>query len=275
MEPIEIDDKSKFRHDSARSNKSSSSADLIIERGLGAMRTPPHIKISAVKWPASRDNSLPETLDLRSKLQPVRDQGIYPTCVAFAASCVKEYQEFEDFGLRENMSPQFIYNARVNYPNDGMWGSDAVAILQTYGCPLERDFPYAAQRSNYSDIPATVKEKAKNFVVEKYAYINNTLAMKSALATNGVCIISLPVFNYDLWFWRQATPDDVGIGGHCVAVVGYTKDSFILRNSWGIGWGDKGYTYMPFSEFGAAWEAWTAVDSPSSPVKPESCCCLF
>jgi C1A family cysteine protease len=32
-------------------------------------------------------------------------------------------------------------------------------------------------------------------------------------------------------------------GGHAVALVGYTSDRFIVRNSWGTTWGDKGFAY--------------------------------
>jgi hypothetical protein len=32
-------------------------------------------------------------------------------------------------------------------------------------------------------------------------------------------------------------------GGHAVALVGYTPDRFIVRNSWGTTWGDKGFGY--------------------------------
>jgi C1A family cysteine protease len=33
-------------------------------------------------------------------------------------------------------------------------------------------------------------------------------------------------------------------GGHAVALVGYTSDRFIVRNSWGTtGWGDQGFGY--------------------------------
>jgi len=39
------------------------------------------------------------------------------------------------------------------------------------------------------------------------------------------------------------------IGGHAVAAVGYddAKQSFIVRNSWGTGWGIKGYCLMPYA----------------------------
>jgi hypothetical protein len=49
-------------------------------------------------------------------------------------------------------------------------------------------------------------------------------------------------------------------GGHAMAVVGYTEDSFIIRNSWGAHWGDGGHCLFPFSEWGSQWEAWTTVD---------------
>jgi C1A family cysteine protease len=38
-------------------------------------------------------------------------------------------------------------------------------------------------------------------------------------------------------------------GGHAVLCVGYDDDMqcMIVRNSWGTGWGDKGYFYMPYA----------------------------
>ena len=39
------------------------------------------------------------------------------------------------------------------------------------------------------------------------------------------------------------------LGGHAIMAVGYNdeKEHFIIRNSWGIDWGDRGYFYMPYS----------------------------
>jgi C1A family cysteine protease len=32
-------------------------------------------------------------------------------------------------------------------------------------------------------------------------------------------------------------------GGHAVCLVGYTKNYFIVRNSWSSQWGDNGFAY--------------------------------
>jgi C1A family cysteine protease len=44
-------------------------------------------------------------------------------------------------------------------------------------------------------------------------------------------------------------PTESVLGGHAVLCVGYddARQMFIVRNSWGEGWGDKGYFYMPYA----------------------------
>ena len=39
------------------------------------------------------------------------------------------------------------------------------------------------------------------------------------------------------------------LGGHAVMAVGYddSQQRFIVRNSWGDGWGMKGYFTMPYA----------------------------
>ena len=38
-------------------------------------------------------------------------------------------------------------------------------------------------------------------------------------------------------------------GGHCIVIVGYddAKSLFLCANSWGTGWGDKGFCYIPYA----------------------------
>jgi C1A family cysteine protease len=42
--------------------------------------------------------------------------------------------------------------------------------------------------------------------------------------------------------------DEQSLGGHAVVIVGYdvAAKTVICRNSWGSGWGMKGYFTMPF-----------------------------
>ena len=39
------------------------------------------------------------------------------------------------------------------------------------------------------------------------------------------------------------------VGGHAVLAVGYddASQAFIVRNSWGVGWGQEGYFTMPYA----------------------------
>lgn len=54
---------------------------------------------------------------------------------------------------------------------------------------------------------------------------------------------------------------DIEGGGHAVAIIGWGKtdtgvDYWIIRNSWGIGWGDKGYFRMQANLFGILDDVW-------------------
>lgn len=37
--------------------------------------------------------------------------------------------------------------------------------------------------------------------------------------------------------------------GHAVAIVGYTKEGFVIQNSWGTGWGYKGFAVLPYEDW--------------------------
>ena len=88
-------------------------------------------------------------------------------------------------------------------------------------------------------------------VVGVFSYFNlgvNPANWRTWLATNGPILTRL---NVDATW--DAASDNKGVlaeykprtarGGHAVAIVGYRPGEFIVRNSWGTGWGDKGFAY--------------------------------
>lgn len=206
--------------------------------------------------------TLPEVWDLRSQLRPIRDQGTQGTCSAQTASAIKEWQEFSDVAFKEYMSPQFVYNLRENQESEGMYPRNTMDILYKIGIVPEKDYKYYS----HNPITETLKSHASNYKIQGYAQVNTLDSLKKALFANGPCYIAFPVYNgYKMEFWK---PDHTGQqmqGGHAVTVAGYLKDSFIIRNSWSTEWGDGGYTYYPFSQFGMHWEIWTAIDANSNP----------
>src|SRR5437879_3142522 len=57
--------------------------------------------------------------------------------------------------------------------------------------------------------------------------------------------------------------------GHSVALIGYDEGSqrFVFRNSWGPGWGDAGYGYLPYDYLERyQQEAWASTINKSDPI---------
>ena len=104
---------------------------------------------------------------------------------------------------------------------------------------------------------------------------NGGLSMTSFVHGAAVPSLSFPITlgrSRRLDFWRPPVPTGGGGGGgpaastssippagHAVAIVGYddSRRILLLRNSWGEQWGDQGHCWMPYDDFGLAWECWT------------------
>ncbi len=203
----------------------------------------------------------PATLDLRPSLRPVRNQGTTSTCAAQVAACIKEYQELFDTEVAADFSPQFVYYHRVNKPAEGMYSRDVMKIMHKRGTPTEAAYPF---RSEGAPSAAAIQE-AREYTIKEYARVNTIEELKQALVADGPCYIAFPVYNYGPTMWKPA-PGQQRRGGHAMTVVGYTKKGFIIRNSWGSGWGDGGHCIYPYGHFGSHWEIWTTVDREGSRV---------
>lgn len=203
----------------------------------------------------------PPSLDMRNDLLGVRDQGKDGCCVAFSLTGMKEYQEIKEKSYTSYLSPWFIFLLRGNLKVDGMIPNEALDILKNFGVCTENEFPYVKANSK-NDITSENYNSAKNFRIKDYAYLTNINDMKKALNENGPCLIGLPCFNSTRFFWKKSSINDSLLGGHCVLAVGYDSSrGFLIRNSWGSNWGEFGYTWFPYEDWGLHNEAWTSINS--------------
>jgi hypothetical protein len=203
----------------------------------------------------------PAQLDYRPDMPVAWNQGADGPCSAYAAAAIKMWQEYKDYGSKEGLSQYFVYNLRPNYPAKGMTPRNTMRILKDYGIPYKKSFKLKWKK--VEEIPAHVLEEAANHKILGYARVMTIEGLKKSLYKNGPAYIAMPVFNDSAGFWKPKYNDRL-LGGHALVVVGYNDKGFILRNSWGIGWGDNGHSIYPYQDFGAHYEIWTSIDDESS-----------
>jgi C1A family cysteine protease len=210
--------------------------------------------------------TLPVEWDYRKQMNPIRDQGQEGSCLAETVSAMKEWQELVDQGYKGYMSSQFVYNLRADYTEEGMVPRDGMKILNKIGIVHEDVYPYGKiEQLDASTLSPKILTLAAANRILGYAQIDTLDSLKKALFANGPCLITFPVYNPEVMeFWKPTSIGQESLGGHAVCVAGYLKDRFIIRNSWSNTWGDAGYTYFPFTEWGMHWEAWTAMDEHSN-----------
>lgn len=215
------------------------------------------------------NSALPATVDLRSGMSPIYHQGNSNACVGF--STVHGLGEYlaRKKGITTAFSPRFLWNLgrkteNTLDENQGMWLNDAKKIMDNIGMLPEADFPFPdfqAQSNEdtfktfYSEVPANALiEKAKKFRLSQgWVSVTSVHGMKNALAHGMPVVFAIMVYNSIAntksdGIVPMPTENDTFEGGHAIVAVGYNnaKRQFIIRNSWGTEWGDKGYGYLSY-----------------------------
>ena len=159
-------------------------------------------------------------------------------CVTHALACFLNW--ITDMKLKtsrkdNNIDLKQIYNARSDKNHDnGMSIKEALSLARTHG----------------------IKSNVGTIKIHDFAMIGSEQILKQAILCNGPVLIALPVYDSSRNdFWNGAELE----GGHCVAVVGYDKNGFIIRNSWGRSYGRNGYWTLPYDEFNKIKEIWTCI----------------
>lgn len=203
-------------------------------------------------------NSIP--LEFTLPVGEVRDQGTRGTCAAFTVATIKEMSNKNSGRASPQLSPEFLYYHRNTKPAGGMYGRDVFQVMQRMGTPLEEDYPYLGEDNAAKKPSSDLYEKAKQHKIGNYARITTKDGLKKALYEVGACYLLLPLYNKSAEFWRKKSGEKC-IGGHAVTVIGFTREGFLLQNSWGNKWNDTGCALYPFDDWHDGLECWVSLDS--------------
>ena len=200
-------------------------------------------------------------IDLRSKCPEIYNQGKLGSCTANAIAAAYQFDE-----LKQNETNTFIpsrlfiyYNERdmegsVNY-DSGAQIRDGIKSINKVGVCPETEWPYDI--STFTTKPANnCYETAKNHKSVKYERLVHEFEhLQDCLASGYPFVFGFAVYESfespevaKTGIMPIPNKNEKLLGGHAVMAVGYddNKGAFIVRNSWGPEWGDKGYFYMPY-----------------------------
>lgn len=205
---------------------------------------------------------LPSCVDLRASWWRINDQGATGSCVGWASGDSVIRWHLTQAGLvlkSQHVAVRYIWMAAketdefISQPtsfieNAGTSLKSALDVARKYGVVLDSAVPFIGGKLYQGDERTFYALAARLKIASYFNLRDNFDNWRSWLANNGPILTRLSVDA--TWEHATATAGNLDVyqpdtrhGGHAVAIVGYTPDRFIVRNSWGSAWGDKGFAY--------------------------------
>lgn len=209
--------------------------------------------------------------DLRPKMPPVYDQGELGSCTANALAAAHQYDQ-----IIQGQTSSFIPSRLAIYYDErkiectiesdgGAFIRDGMKVLSKYGAASEHLWPYDPTKFSVAP-PSEYYAEATLHQSLRYAAVPRSLpAIKTLLKERPIVFGFTVPENFEsaecakTGILHVPTAKEANLGGHAVLMVGYDDHlvfkrggtttavgGVIVRNSWGVEWGDKGYFYMPY-----------------------------
>jgi C1A family cysteine protease len=205
------------------------------------------------------DDRLPSSFNWcdQGKCTPIRDQGSCGSCWAFATVGSLESAILIEDGVSRDLSEQYL----VSCNSDG-WSCSGGGTAHDYhewkyvtgeseaGAVRESDFPYSATDE------ACNPPHSHHETIESWTYVNysspSVSDIQQAIYDYGPVKVSVCVGSafqsYSGGVFQTDESCDPYSTNHAVVLVGWNdaEQAWIMRNSWGAGWGESGYMRIKY-----------------------------
>jgi C1A family cysteine protease len=227
---------------------------------LCGMKAPENWWVGAEFDPCTPTKSLPDAFSWCDSggCTPIKNQGACGSCWAFGTVGALECNIKIKDGLTVDLSEQWLVSCNLDGwgCGGGWWAHDyhqwATDACGGTGAVLETNFPYAA-----SDLPCNCPYP-HDYLIDDWAFIGTSFdippvsSIKQAILDYGPVSVTVYV-NAAMQAYTGGIFNDCGSGeiNHAVVLVGWddnqgTDGVWIMRNSWGSGWGEGGYMRIPY-----------------------------
>ena len=231
-------------------------------------------RIDIRDWPYQpRLAPLPDQVVNCDLVPEILDQGQEGACTGFALAAVINFL-LGGRRIERSVSPRMLYELARRYdewPGEEYEGSSARGAMKgwlRHGVCTAASWP--ADRHGPDHLTPEIATEAQTTPGGAFYRVMHRQVrdMHAALAEVGILYMTLMV--HEGWF--QPGPRTVTVtyvesgnlrqrelpvierrgradGGHAVVIVGYTREGFIIQNSWGPGWGAEGFALLPYEDY--------------------------
>ena len=220
-----------------------------------------------------RLSPLPDQLVNIDRVPFILNQGAEGACTGFALAAVVNFL-LAGRGIKRQASPRMLYEMARRYdewPGEGYEGSSARGAMKGWighgVCPEES---WPMEKQGVENFTPEIAKESQGTPGGAYFRVSHREIRDMHAALNEVGILYATLMVHRGWdnpgsktvvlsYGDGTNLQQVELpiierlgradGGHAIAIVGYTRDGFIIQNSWSDNWGAKGFALLPYEDY--------------------------
>ena len=203
---------------------------------------------------------------------PVKNQRPMSTCTAHVLAQIVEYHTREENdGEFYRYSTNYIYANKTSAEEEGMSFREGLNWLKHHGdvlydeCPGNYNIHKAKKTIKLNEIKSLHDSR-----ITAYYKMSKLEEIKQSLLVDGP--VGATIKMYDKYRLHNGvySPDyTTDFTDHAVMIIGWTKENFIVQNSWGTLWGKKGIFYVRIEDIDKVFrEFYGVTDNIDTVIQP-------